>query len=319
MDSALAIFSKSINIGECRIINTPHLIFLCGGQTASSGEPHRSARDFFLRHLELRHRELSERISLAEKINDWFDENAFPDLLDVEEHIADLCDLIILFVESAGSIAELGAFAASATLCPKTIAVLNGKHLSSRSFISDGPIRRLRAMNVDSVRVFDWDMTSPHLPDSQEDLLDMGNKLVTLLLNEGKRHIAESRLNLESHGHCMLMIADLIDLLGVATTTDIINCFDIWRPRRPLTRSQCKKYILLLQRLNLVREKQYNSEVFYLPCRETPFVRHHFTPDAKLKDRSRTKQYFRSTYDKSSARAQVVRKALQERFRRSAI
>ena len=56
------------------------------------------------------------------------DHERFTDLLEVESYLADLAELIIiLFVESPGSIAELGAFSALVTVQPKVLAVVNKK------------------------------------------------------------------------------------------------------------------------------------------------------------------------------------------------
>src|SRR5262249_47805835 len=145
MDGSIAEFVKSVKIESCRVINTPQLIFLCGGPTGGQGSTRiRSARDYFYRYIHLHEADLKNRVRLAEEINDWFDEDTFADLLELEAYLADTSDLIVLFVESAGSIAELGAFAADASLRPRTLAVLNSSHDTNRTFITDGPVRRIK-------------------------------------------------------------------------------------------------------------------------------------------------------------------------------
>ena len=47
---------------------------------------------------------------LAEDLNAFFPEGEYKDILKFETDIAQICDLIILFSESYGSAAELGAF-----------------------------------------------------------------------------------------------------------------------------------------------------------------------------------------------------------------
>lgn len=101
-------FAKSVKIDDCRIINRPDLVFLCGGKTLNPRAQYLSARDYFWHHVKVENEPLHKRFRLAENVNDWFDHDLFSDLLEVEEYLADLAELIILFVESPGSIAELG-------------------------------------------------------------------------------------------------------------------------------------------------------------------------------------------------------------------
>jgi hypothetical protein len=110
--------TKSLRLDKCKIQNRPDLIFLCGGPIARNGA-FLSARDFFYRYL-LRNLAWAKRIKLAEDISAWFQkDNAFPDLLQLENYLAHLAAATVLFVESPGSIAELGAFAASDELPPR--------------------------------------------------------------------------------------------------------------------------------------------------------------------------------------------------------
>ena len=49
-----------------------------------------------------------ERVKLAEDVNAWFrKDDALPDLLELENYLAHLADVIVLFVESPGSIAGM--------------------------------------------------------------------------------------------------------------------------------------------------------------------------------------------------------------------
>ena len=156
MPYSLVDFAKSLRIDGCKVQQTPHLIFLCGGKTAKDG-PYQSARDYFNRHLKRERPTIAARVRLAEEVNEWFQQdNAFPDLLELENYLAHLADITVLFVESPGSIAELGAFANSDDIRPKTLAVLNTSHESEGSFISDGPIRKLSNENKDHVHYYTW-------------------------------------------------------------------------------------------------------------------------------------------------------------------
>jgi hypothetical protein len=123
----------------------------------------RSARDYFFRYIKTKSPAITSKVRLAEDIGRWLD-HGFTDLLEVEEYIAAFADLIILFVESPGSIAELGAFSALATVQPKILAVVNGK-FSEPSFISDGPARRLQRLEGSSLYKYLWNPAAKRLND----------------------------------------------------------------------------------------------------------------------------------------------------------
>ncbi|MCX6543501.1 MAG: retron St85 family effector protein [Acidobacteria bacterium] len=61
-------------------------------------------------------------------------------MLELEEELARLADLVVVIVESAGSIAELGAFALSEPLRRRMLAILDRRYLGQRSFINFGPV-----------------------------------------------------------------------------------------------------------------------------------------------------------------------------------
>ena len=66
------------------------------------------------------------------------------DLLTLENLLVQSVDVILLFPESPGSIAELGAFVNNEKLRTKLICVGNIKHKKSKSFINIGPMKLLR-------------------------------------------------------------------------------------------------------------------------------------------------------------------------------
>jgi hypothetical protein len=73
------------------------------------------------------------------------------DLLTLENLLADSVDVIVLIPESAGSIAELGAFANHERLRQKLVCVQEERYRKEKSFINYGPVRLLRDLHVGKV------------------------------------------------------------------------------------------------------------------------------------------------------------------------
>lgn len=72
-------------------------------------------------------------------------------LLHLENVLADCVDAIILFPESPGSFAEIGAFSNNEKLAKKLIVISNKKYRGKKSFINYGPYRLIKASNTGKV------------------------------------------------------------------------------------------------------------------------------------------------------------------------
>lgn len=303
-------FSKSLRIDACRIRFTPNLIFLCGGPQADSGS-FRSARDYFFRLLKADQPDLVSRVKLAEEINKWFHRSPFPDLLELENYLADLADLIILFVESPGSIAELGAFAASNELRPKTLAVLSTTFGNGSSFITDGPVRKIQNEAADLVHYYEWDPNDPNSTLSLSELEAMSKDVLAFLEARAAKHVKEPVLDLSKKpGHVLLWIADLIRVAGIATSRDIAECLN--QVGLDGTTNQVERYLSLLQSLGFVEQRPASNHLYYLSTSTTAFIRYGYKAEAPYKDLARVQTAIRAGHD--STRTRVLRAAIKRGF-----
>ncbi len=154
MCDTLKAFAASLDVSAFKVVNPPSYIFLCGGQFEPEPGKDPSVRRIFHDFLESKSPHLINRVLLAEKANRWYNADLYPNLLQLEEHLAGLSTLVLLFVESAGSIAELGAFCCIEELQSKLVAVIETEHYNKPSFIWDGPARLMREQNPDSISAF---------------------------------------------------------------------------------------------------------------------------------------------------------------------
>ncbi len=82
-------------------------------------------------------------------------------LLQQEAMLADICDWIVVFAESAGSLCELGAFAVLPHAAAVTTLVIDRRHLGERSFLADGPAREIGEGGQPLNGVFYLDLANP--------------------------------------------------------------------------------------------------------------------------------------------------------------
>jgi hypothetical protein len=238
--------------------------------------------------------------------------DTFEDLLELEGYLADVSDLIILFVESLGSLAELGAFATTESLRVKTLAVLNSTHRPEiRRFISDGPVRRIRRLNATLVRYFKWNEKKPSDRANVERFEEMSKDITQYALERVSSAPKERTLNKNSDGNTMYLVADLINIIGISTAKDIIECLKLWGFE--LHDQKLNKYLFLLEHLDIIRREFHSDETYYLSKMSTTFIKYDFNPDAQARDRVRIKNLIRSSlYLNDEKRRRVFKQLLSQ-------
>lgn len=113
-----------------------------------------------LRHYLLNDREIGSRLKakviLAERANQLYRDTEYKDLISFEEDIARISALVLLIAESAGSLAELGAFASIDSIRANLAVLIQTSHNESESFVRYGPIQRLKIEDERRVGVYPW-------------------------------------------------------------------------------------------------------------------------------------------------------------------
>ena len=120
--SAPADLISLIKVESLRVRSPTSVVFLCGGAIDDNLAEPDVLRDAFYRLASKL--ELDYQVILAEKAEPLTADAGYHDLLSFESDIAQIVGLILLFAESAGSLAELGAFAALESIAPSLLAVL---------------------------------------------------------------------------------------------------------------------------------------------------------------------------------------------------
>ena len=115
--------------------NLPKIAFICGGNEKEFKNRHLMEK-YFKKHiprfLTFRAENAWDSIRKSEK-----DTNA----LELEGWLADFSDVVIILVESFGTVAELGAFSMNNALRKKLLPILHHEFKDEQSFINTGPIK----------------------------------------------------------------------------------------------------------------------------------------------------------------------------------
>jgi hypothetical protein len=150
----IAAWFNDLNLERIRVSRPSKFLFLCGG----ARELNEKAKAANLRDYLLRVRPMNTKYGtvLAEEANQLYRETDYSDLITFEEDIARIAAVVLVIAESAGSLAELGAFTANDTIRQALRVVIPSHHETAESFVRYGPIERLKNENRDRLGVYPW-------------------------------------------------------------------------------------------------------------------------------------------------------------------
>lgn len=261
-------FVNRIDLRTTRVKPFEGFIFLCGGpQDVNVPVPDLSVRHILYHAITSgRHSDLAGRLKLAEDIQDWYRGGKYSDLVTFEEHLASLSSVIILVVESAGSIAELGAFSVTDAIADRLIALISETHFDEDSFIKLGPISRLESRTGRTVLVHSWH--ERRIGGQIFENYDLMRGDVPGILNEVRKLLVplkgEKVFKTSEPSHAMLLICELCDLFGALSETEIKDYF--LAIGCELNLREIEQYLFILNKCDLLRVKaKGHGRYFYAP------------------------------------------------------
>ncbi len=120
-------------------------VFLCGGELSNSQNARSKMAEIFSKYPRY------ELLYPEDMFDDLLAGQGQHSLLKLETILADSVDSIVLFPESPGSFAELGAFSNNEALAKKMVVVSSNKFKSDKSFINYGPNRLIKSSKTGKV------------------------------------------------------------------------------------------------------------------------------------------------------------------------
>ena len=216
-----------------------------------------SLRERILLYLDEHHNEIEENSVIAESFADYFQKGEYPNLLQFEEDIANVASLIVICLESAGSLVEFGLFCNHASTADKLLVYIPEEHYDGvDSFIALGPLAQLKANSSKSVLAYPF--PDPN-KSSYEDIELVVGDLVERLNSSPKT----SQFDKENSGHLAFLIHDIISLCTPIKKQEILKCM-INLEINDLTERRLSTLLYLLMKINLVGQKTYsNVDYFY--------------------------------------------------------
>ncbi len=233
-----------------------HHLFVCGGEVDVKSQFPLSFRHHFIEYSATKFPSIYDAIVQAETFKDYFKENAYPDLLIFEEEIANLASLVLIFLESPGSLVELGMFCTKPGFYKKLVIVAPQEEISGEdSFIYLGPLENIKKKEPTAVAVYPWpesnkDYDKYHLEDLCKSI---DEKLSSLPKNV--------EFNADNSGHVALLIAEIIRINYPILLNEIelaLLALDI-----EIKQSEITRHIYLLNKLEIIDSLFYSRYKYY--------------------------------------------------------
>lgn len=282
-------FSNSICPQRTRIERHPHFVFLCGGAILNE-ELVNSARAAFLRHRDLLTTSpIWDKLILAEDIFNKFPEAEYKDLLSFEKDLAQLSSLIVIFLESAGSFAELGSFVAMPDVRRKVAVVIADKHARNKSFVWMGPITYLETNESDiEHRIYTYPWNPDAEPSAPETFFEDAESLVGQLEECLKRFKTTASLDIKNELHQMLLMIQFLNVSRIATATEVAEFLKSLGANEEVCRlEKIKGRLALLVCLELISEKPYGHNHFFIGLNEIRWINFGYKNDSQIRDERR--------------------------------
>lgn len=266
---AIESFVSAVNSSGTRVLRLPEIILLFGGRL---GDPKASARQMFINWLLTRSHALSPLVRTPEQYSDWDKFEGYHNLIDFERDAGSLAQAIVLFSESEGSFAELGAFCMDNLLAERLFVVIDKGNYNSTSFIANGPIKKIESDNENSICVVD----SIDPATIVDQLVYVADALNEKISNGPKTSAFDPNRQRDQ----FLLVADLVELFGAITPHEIHSVIkhmgvDIGTKRLDQILKQLIRFeiIVLVEKFTkryLVPSRDRHSYLDYVASKDAP-------------------------------------------------
>ncbi|WP_318840887.1 MULTISPECIES: retron St85 family effector protein [Pseudomonas] len=245
-----------VSLENSRVILTKPILFLCGGQVDVTAAEPLSVRGALVEYLHSARCDLVDGITLAEDFKDWIHGAIYKDLLAFESDIAHISSLIVIILESAGALAELGVFVKNKTLRNKIIVFVSQEHYEEDSFIKLGPLRYLQGIKESSVCAYPWDQDNLKKSLSSS-LQEMREDILNALANQG----STEAFNRENEGHVSFVVYEIIKTFRALKLSEIESYLKTIN--LDVARDKLKRLIFLLEKFKLVSSSKRGHIDYY--------------------------------------------------------
>lgn len=298
-ESKIAELLDCVDVNDIRVHAPTSLLFLCGGQIRITENPAPSLRDAFARFA-MEPPFSKYNVLIAEDLNAFFPSGVYRDLLLFESDIAQISELILVFSESYGSAAELGAFCMVAEISQRLLVVIDSKNYSENSFVTLGPLRFLQNEHGDeAVCVLNLkDMNLHSISDVSSLNVNSFRKSMEGAI-KSRKSIPREKTSFDKSrpGHIIKLIVGIIQHYGALTLEEVSVHISV--VRNDLDDEIIKNYLLCAEFAGWVRKEKRGVSTFYVSLTNKPAFNYSFRPGVAPMDKTRWQLDIREYWKKN--------------------
>jgi hypothetical protein len=303
-------FIERVSLSESSLLPFDGFIFLCGGKVDASEAFPVSARDALRREI-VKHKNLEDRVRLAEDYKDWSSEGFYTDLLEFESHIAQLSAAIVLMLEAPGALAELGMFSALDHFQSKLIVFMSDHHYAESSFVRLGPVKFLEDSLGNAAECFPWvKMEFGRETVNKDQFASLQSEFLQSLRDRLKPVAGAQQIEMKNWLHQALVICELLGVMSALTVTEIrdyLHALGIEQQQ-----GQVRKTLFILEKMSMVAMVARSNQRFYISTEDREFIKWKSKGETidKGKSRFNTIEFYKANDKKRFRALQQVRSAL---------
>lgn len=261
-----------------RVSRPTKFVFLCGGKTDPGKPKHPLSLRQYLLHERSLAGKLDGAIILAETANQLYRDTSYSDLISFEEDIAELSSTVTVITESAGSLAELGAFTGNEKIRSRVSIISQQEFAHAESFVRFGPIERIKNDDEERVAFFPWRKNSSQLVVKSSASADVGE-----IANFINRMIAKTPME-ESYNSAtpgLILHLNIIWLMQLCIGLSLTELLALYNEMfdASVTQSRIKNALYCLQIAKWVDVLEYSNKHYWYTVRDfDPFVKYRYLP-----------------------------------------
>lgn len=266
----LLLYATDIDAKRIHVREPFGVVLLCGGPYGDIDDPvPKSLRDAFLKTFPIN--PLKNKILLqAEDITSEHDfHDSYDDILIFETDLAQIVELIILFCESEGSLAELGAFSVIDEIMKRLFVIVREKYWTQPSFIKLGPLKRIeREVGRAAIQVVaDHDVGLEINSAKNVDKKKLEGILECSLAERLKKPHEPTTFDQMRAGHVIKLIVGLVQEYGALTRQEIQWLIDSLGVQK--SEQQIRGYLRCAMAVNWLIVISKGANDYYVPTKES--------------------------------------------------
>lgn len=264
------LLTTKLNLATSKIKPYEGFVFLCGGPTDIRSPHPVSIRDAIYREL-AKDDCFEKRIRVAEDFKDWSHEATYRDLVSFERHIAELSSVIVIVLESAGAIAELGLFSAIEEFNTKLLVFVETQHYQADSFIRLGPIEYLEKTHANLAECHRWTKLDSRFAFDPVAATELQADLASAIRGRASKPTPERLFNSSGWLDMAFLVCDILSLYSALTLRELRHL--ITSLEVECNETSLKQTLFLLERVRLVVMEPKGDQRYYVCLDERQFIR----------------------------------------------